>query len=104
MNLTFILCLFSRGGFIFREPPLSHVRNLFTLPFHQSVWLTLIALLVIILVLLVVTTNWERKKYSVENDYLISSPTPIIDNILLVIGAISQQGNIRITIIISIHL
>ena len=77
--------------FIFREPPLSYVSNLFTLPFNRSVWIALGALLIIIFIVLYVISQWEWKKGS--EDFTKPSPT-IIDNILLIFSAIGQQGSL----------
>lgn len=84
--------------FIFRQPPLSMVSNLFILPFEKSVWLAITILLSIIFGLVLLSTNIEWKKYSykqkmLEDDLETRKPN-VSDNLLLIIGAVTQQGRI----------
>ncbi|KAF7989422.1 hypothetical protein HCN44_008096 [Aphidius gifuensis] len=51
----------TKSKFIFRRPPLSYVRNLFTLPFSRSVWMTIIIFLSLVCLILYITMKWETK-------------------------------------------
>ncbi|XP_023246208.1 uncharacterized protein LOC111643156 [Copidosoma floridanum] len=79
-----------RAAFIFRQPPLSFVSNLFTLPFRRSVWLAVGLLLLVIFALLVVSTRWEWTVREID-----CPPPTLSDDLLLVIGAVAQQGSGR---------
>ncbi|XP_063914754.1 glutamate receptor ionotropic, delta-2-like isoform X2 [Zophobas morio] len=52
----------TRSKFIFRQPKLSYVSNVFTLPFDDYVWASICALFVIIAFILCIVINWEWKK------------------------------------------
>jgi hypothetical protein len=74
--------IYNRVAFLFRQPPLSFVENIFILPFSRSVWLASAALIVIIGVLLHGALYWEHGK-----TYVTWS-----DMALLTVGAVCQQG------------
>ncbi|XP_031783663.1 glutamate receptor ionotropic, delta-2 isoform X1 [Nasonia vitripennis] len=80
----------TRAAFIFRQPPLSFVSNLFTLPFRPSVWIAIGILLIIIFLSLVISTKWEWVTKEVDSSG--TPPPSLSDNLLLVVGAIAQQG------------
>jgi hypothetical protein len=52
----------TRSKFIFRQPKLSYVANVFTLPFDGLVWASTCALLLIMAMVLYVVVKWEWKK------------------------------------------
>nr|CAH7747942.1 unnamed protein product [Callosobruchus chinensis] len=52
----------TRSKFVFREPKLSYVTNVFTLPFDTNVWLSTICMVVVISIALIVTVKWEWTK------------------------------------------
>nr|AZQ24990.1 ionotropic receptor [Aphidius gifuensis] len=88
----------TKSKFIFRRPPLSYVRNLFTLPFSRSVWMTIIIFLSLVCLILYITMKWETK-HICENHLAVVqysvdwNPNPAIsDNFLVILGAVSQQG------------
>lgn len=93
-----IFVVYCRSKFIFRRPPLSYVRNLFTLPFSRSVWMTIIIFLSLVCLILYITMKWETK-HVCENHLAIVqnsadwNPNPVMsDNLLVILGAVSQQG------------
>lgn len=49
----------TRSKFIFRQPKLSYVTNVFTLPFNTDVWLSSIAMSVILAIALFLVNKWE---------------------------------------------
>jgi hypothetical protein len=75
-------CFCNRNAFLFRQPPLSFVDNIFILPFSRSVWLTSVALIAIVGFLLHGALNWEHM-----NTHVTWS-----DMALLTVGAVCQQG------------
>lgn len=77
--------------FIFREPPLSYVENVYTLPFDIKVWKLFGALLLIVAVFFYFIAKWENKIIDGKHDNTILRPS-ITDIILLEIGAVCQQG------------
>ncbi|XP_011501319.1 PREDICTED: uncharacterized protein LOC105364971 [Ceratosolen solmsi marchali] len=80
----------TRAAFIFRQPPLSFVSNIFTLPFHRSVWIAIGVLFAVIFVMLAISSKWE---WSARNVDQALYPTPTLsDNLMLVISIVAQQG------------
>ncbi|XP_043270441.1 glutamate receptor ionotropic, kainate 5-like [Venturia canescens] len=85
--------------FLFRRPPLSYVSNLFTLPFERSVWIAIGVLLILVIGLLYVAMKWEYS-LKINNEIPLQdwtgnsdvAPT-ISDDLLVVMGAVSQQGS-----------
>ena len=71
-----------RAGIMFRQPPLSSVENIFTMPFQFDVWLCLIFLIVITIGLLIIELICSPFKH--EMDYW--------DCAVFVWGAVCQQG------------
>ncbi|XP_050303417.1 ionotropic receptor 75a-like [Anthonomus grandis grandis] len=74
--------------FVFRQPKLSYVSNVYTLPFDSKVWISSIFLVIIIMGSLYGLTRWEnliavQKVNKVEN-------TP--DVFFVTFGAMCQQG------------
>ncbi|XP_046744265.1 probable glutamate receptor [Diprion similis] len=88
----------TRAKFIFRRPPLSYVSNVFVLPFRPTVWIASIVFLILVSVLLYVAWKWEwhATPTEVREKLLLTGNTARIslsDNILIIIGAVSQQGS-----------
>ncbi|XP_076290416.1 ionotropic receptor 75a-like [Lasioglossum baleicum] len=82
-----------RWAFIFRQPLLSSVSNIFTLPFHRSVWHAIVLFLLLVLVMLCLSTKWEF--YRGTSDYwesLNPAEQTISDNMMVLLGAVAQQG------------
>ncbi|KAG5343575.1 GLRK protein, partial [Acromyrmex charruanus] len=87
----------TRSRFIFRRPLLSTVRNIFTLPFQRNVWIAIAVFLVLVFCLLYLSIKWEYNRDRISksaaywNQLNPSKPT-ISDNLLILLGAFSQQG------------
>ncbi|XP_063974415.1 glutamate receptor ionotropic, kainate 4-like isoform X2 [Diachasmimorpha longicaudata] len=89
----------NRVRFVFRRPPLSHVSNLFTLPFARSVWIGIFALSCMSFVILYLSMAWEwtTVKHLSQNEKLIGDlerKPAFGDNFLILMGAITQQGSV----------
>lgn len=52
----------SRSKFVFRQPKLSYVTNVYVLPFHWKVWISLLALIVVTSIALYGANKWEWYK------------------------------------------
>ncbi|XP_076648796.1 putative glutamate receptor [Halictus rubicundus] len=82
-----------RFAFIFRQPLLSSVNNIFTMPFHRSVWHAIGVFLFLVLVMLCLSTKWEFIRGT--SDYwqsLNPAEQTFSDNLMVVLGAVAQQG------------
>nr|XP_012224796.1 PREDICTED: glutamate receptor ionotropic, delta-2-like [Linepithema humile] len=84
--------------FIFRRPLLSTVSNIFVLPFQRNVWIATAVFLIVVLCLLFLSVKWEYhadkktiKSATYWNQLNPNKPT-ISDNILILLGAFTQQG------------
>ena len=92
-----ILCtnLYS-SRFIFRRPLLSTVSNIFTLPFQRNVWIAIAVFFVLIFCLLYLSIKWEynRDRMLKSTAYWNMNPSKptVSDNLLILLGAFSQQG------------
>lgn len=55
----------TRSKFVFRQPKLSYITNVFTLPFEDDVWASTLALMLIVGFALLVVIKWEwyKKKF-----------------------------------------
>ncbi|CAB3229111.1 unnamed protein product [Arctia plantaginis] len=76
--------------FIFRQPPLAYVSNVFYLPFSTRVWVTIAVCTVISTITIFLATKWEHlitTKYTQQQ--LDGS---IGDVLLLTMSALTQQG------------
>ncbi|XP_017770870.1 PREDICTED: glutamate receptor U1-like [Nicrophorus vespilloides] len=89
----------TKSKFVFRQPKLSFITNVFTLPFHISVWIASIILVIITALGLYLGIKWEwYKKRNVRNYEVIDHESDvelndsIVDVMFLAFGAICQQG------------
>ncbi|XP_072743848.1 uncharacterized protein [Anoplolepis gracilipes] len=83
--------------FVFRRPLLSSVSNIFILPFQQNVWIAIAVFLILVLCLLYLSIKWEyyrnRNTMSANNwKQLNPGKQTVSDNLLILLGAFSQQG------------
>ncbi|XP_034946506.1 glutamate receptor U1-like [Chelonus insularis] len=84
--------------FIFKKPPLSYVKNLFTLPFNRLVWYAISLSICAICGFLYLVLKWEwkhtRNKQSVfQYSGQLNNDPNLSDNLLILIGALFQQGS-----------
>ncbi|KYN19932.1 putative glutamate receptor [Trachymyrmex cornetzi] len=99
MHMLEHIQLYTHSGlcFVFRQPLLSTVKNIFTLPFQRNVWIATGIFLVLVFCLLYISMKWEHYRGTLKqsaaywNQSNISKPT-IIDNLLVILGAFAQQG------------
>lgn len=56
----------TRSKFVFRQPKLSYVTNVYTLPFDDYVWLSSIFMVIIVGFVLYITVKWEWRKAKYE--------------------------------------
>ncbi|XP_045777833.1 uncharacterized protein LOC123875831 [Maniola jurtina] len=75
--------------FIFRQPPLSFVSNIFTLTFSLNVWIAVIVCIIVSCITICIATKWEASVMGADETQLDGS---IGDATLLTICAVSQQG------------
>ncbi|XP_076222964.1 glutamate receptor U1-like isoform X2 [Nomia melanderi] len=82
-----------RSAFIFRQPLLSMISNIFALPFQRSVWIAIGVFLLAVLALLYVSSKWEyRLGTSAYWESLNPAQQTLSDNLMVVLGAMAQQG------------
>ncbi|XP_050303739.1 ionotropic receptor 75a-like [Anthonomus grandis grandis] len=74
--------------FVFRQPKLSYVTNVYTLPFDNKVWICSIFLVIIMMGSLYGFTMWENLKAAKEAGTVENN----IDVFIVTFGAICQQG------------
>lgn len=53
----------TKSKFVFRQPKLSYITNVFTLPFKTEVWISSVTLVIIISIGLYLVAKWESQKY-----------------------------------------
>lgn len=58
----------TRSKFVFRQPKLSYVTNVFILPFDIYVWISTIFLGIIISINLFIVVKWEWTKVDISQD------------------------------------
>ncbi|XP_044733421.1 glutamate receptor U1-like [Chrysoperla carnea] len=81
----------ARALFVFRQPPLSYISNVYTLPFSGTVWIAQILLTALMGVILYLNLAWEKiTRGKNDPDYQTIETS---ETILIVIGAICQQGS-----------
>nr|UVB79165.1 ionotropic receptor 75p1 [Heortia vitessoides] len=77
-----------RVRFVFRQPPLSYVSNIYSLPFSTNVWLAIVVCAAVSTVALFLESKWEST--------LETNPTQMDgslgDAFLLTMSAVGQQG------------
>nr|AOG12852.1 ionotropic receptor [Eogystia hippophaecolus] len=76
-----------RVRFIFRQPPLSYVANIFSLPFSSGVWIATVVCAIVSTIALYLASKWEVA--------IGKSPTHLDgfgDSLFLTMSAVSQQG------------
>ncbi|RZC40438.1 glutamate receptor, partial [Asbolus verrucosus] len=87
----------TRSKFIFREPKLSYVTDVFTLPFDGFVWASICGLFVAIAVVLLVVVKWEWKKQKFVEVKNESNESEIhnswVEVVFITFGALCQQGS-----------
>ena len=83
--------------FIFRRPALSSISNLFRLPFSNSVWLGSFILFTFLVLILypAMKNEWIQSSEEIREDFNEPSLPSISDDVLVIIGAVSQQGSIK---------
>lgn len=96
--------LLNRARFIFRRPPLSYVSNIFALPFQPTVWIANGIFLALAASLLYVAWRWESYTSSKEEQEKLFRAGKAVqvswsDNVLIIIGAVSQQGDLNLRFI-----
>ncbi|GLV36693.1 Ionotropic receptor 75d [Carabus blaptoides fortunei] len=77
--------------FIFRQPPLSHVTNIFILPFSTTVWISLFGLVTLAVVVIYVVKSWEHKRGIARKKL---EEVTVSDSVMVALGAVCQQGTI----------
>lgn len=84
--------------FVFRRPLLSSMKNIFTVPFQRNVWIATATFLSLVFGLLYLSMKWEyyqstwKKSEAYRNQLNVGVPT-VTDDLLVLLGAFAQQGN-----------
>ncbi|KAH8419544.1 hypothetical protein KR222_005057, partial [Zaprionus bogoriensis] len=71
-----------RAGIMFRQPPLSAVANIFSMPFQQDVWISIVVLLIITIIVLLLEMFFSPHTHDMS----------YLDSLNFVWGAMCQQG------------
>ncbi|XP_011502004.1 PREDICTED: glutamate receptor ionotropic, kainate 2-like [Ceratosolen solmsi marchali] len=79
--------------FIFRRPPLSSISNLFKLPFRNSVWFSICALIILLVILQYPAMRLEWFQSINKQHEREPYPPNLSDDLLVIVGAVSQQGS-----------
>ncbi|XP_026326080.1 probable glutamate receptor [Hyposmocoma kahamanoa] len=74
--------------FVFREPPLAYITNIFTLPFSGTVWLAIFICILACALFLYIASKWEASM----GMHPLQLDGTWADVLILIIGAILQQG------------
>ncbi|XP_026739978.1 glutamate receptor 1-like [Trichoplusia ni] len=74
--------------FVFREPPLSYISNIFTLPFSGAVWLAIFICILGCSIFLYIASKWE----ATMGMHPLQLDGSWADVLILIIGAVLQQG------------
>ncbi|KOB64588.1 Ionotropic receptor, partial [Operophtera brumata] len=74
--------------FVFREPPLAYMSNIFALPFTWSVWLAIFICVLGCALFLFITSKWEASMTM----HPLQLDGSWADVLILIIGAVLQQG------------
>nr|XP_022912415.1 glutamate receptor 1-like [Onthophagus taurus] len=84
----------TKSKFVFRQPKLSYITNVFTLPFQTRVWIASIFLVILIMLELYFILIWESHKLKLIKIESTDDLEPSLSNVsLLAISAICQQGS-----------
>lgn len=81
--------VYRRTIVIFRNPPISSINNIFTLPFALSVW-TVVLMMILVFTVALIGLTWTSNHLRGKNTQLVT----ILDTVTMVLGAICQQGNV----------
>ncbi|XP_033149434.1 uncharacterized protein LOC108598071 [Drosophila busckii] len=71
-----------RAGIMFRQPPLSAVANIFSMPFQLDVWISILILLIVTIVVLLLEMFFSPHNHDMH----------YLDSLNFVLGAMCQQG------------
>ncbi|KAL1514088.1 hypothetical protein ABEB36_003407 [Hypothenemus hampei] len=87
----------TRSKFVFRQPKLSYVANVYTLPFDTKVWLSTFAIVVIMTFVLLLLIKWEYAKQKLTSEIekkenQIELRESFGDIVLVTFGAFCQQA------------
>nr|AST36234.1 putative ionotropic receptor IR75p.2 [Hedya nubiferana] len=74
--------------FVFREPPLAYVSNIFALPFTGAVWVAVLVCVLACALFLYITSKWE----ATMGMHPMQLDGSWADVLILIIGAVLQQG------------
>ncbi|CAG4986817.1 unnamed protein product [Colias eurytheme] len=74
--------------FVFREPPLALLQNIFTLPFTGAVWIAIFVCVLSCALFLYITSKWE----ATVGMHPMQLNGSWADVLILIIGAVLQQG------------
>ncbi|XP_046143786.1 ionotropic receptor 75a-like [Osmia bicornis bicornis] len=90
----------TKALFVFRQPLLSAVSNIFILPFQRSVWLAIGVFLLLVLGLLWLSSGWEYHRETSKSGstlayrHRLNQPRQTVsDNLMVVLAAAAQQGS-----------
>lgn len=81
----------TRSKFVFRQPKLSYVANVYVLPFRWTVWLSTFFLVVIAAFALYIVVSWELRKNIADDAAVLEKSWK--DIFTLSLGAVCQQGS-----------
>ncbi|CAH1134251.1 unnamed protein product [Ceutorhynchus assimilis] len=82
----------TRSYFVFRQPKLSYVTNVYTLPFDTQVWISVIALVILMMASLFLIMKWEITKIYFRSSQETEIEEFRPDVTFITIGAVCQQG------------
>ncbi|KAJ4439288.1 hypothetical protein ANN_07409 [Periplaneta americana] len=85
------LSMIRRGTFMFLEPSLSEISNIYTLPFSRAVWLAYFVIMIIFTVAMYVSQNAEDRLLNSKQ----AEPVTMIESIFTSIAVICQEGATR---------
>ncbi|XP_028048173.1 glutamate receptor ionotropic, delta-2 [Monomorium pharaonis] len=87
--------LYTRTGlcFVFRQPLLSTIKNIFILPFQRHVWIAIAIFLILVFCLLYISVKWEHHRGTSAHWKQLNVDNPTVtDNFFILLGAVTQQG------------
>ncbi|XP_060528319.1 uncharacterized protein LOC132703210 [Cylas formicarius] len=86
----------TKSKFVFRQPKLSYVSNVYTMPFDRRVWLCIAFTIILIIATMYVLAKWEWKKKKYVEFHDTSNSAELTDSlteiVLVAFGALCQQG------------